>query len=266
MARAGRRGLWLVLLLAVQPAAADSRELATLELAHRLPEELVPLIRPLLDSAEAVVASGNLLIIRASPEKIAEIRALVGQLDRRPHRLLITVIQGSDLTAEALNAEARLRGRAGPEGADIEIRGRIGQGERREATGDTQQVQTLEGRSAAIRIGAQMPLPGPYPYGPGVEYRSLTTGFAVTPRLSGGDVTLDIEPWSDRPSRDYPGAIDTQGARTVIRAALGEWVEVGGGIETSTRDETGLTGRRFSSRSHAARIFLKVEDLDAGRP
>jgi hypothetical protein len=62
-------------------------------------------------------------------------------------------------------------------------------------------------------------------------YRAVTTGFAVTPRLAGSQVLIDVEPWSDRLGSGRSGVINTQSAHTLD-----------------------------------SRIFLKVEDLDAGKP
>jgi len=255
------------------PAAAQ--DLSTLELFHRLPEEVMPLIQPLLGPGDIVIPARDRLILKADPDKVEEVRDLVRQLDKSPHRLLITVAQGRDLSTETLNAQGRLRGRIDlnrPADPDIRIRGHIYQLEGRDSAGHTQQLQTLEGQSAHIEVGEQIPIPTQsyygygYGYGENIEYRPATTGFAVTPRLSGSEVTIELSPWSDRLSRDRFGVIDTQSAHTVIRAALGEWIEIGGLAETSVREESGLGSRSYSTRRQQNRIFLKAEDLDAGRP
>jgi len=256
----------------VQAAAQD---LSTIELLHRPPEEMLPLIQPLLGPGDAVIPARDRLILKADPQKAEEVRELVRQLDKSPHRLLITVTQGRELSAETLNAEARLRGRIDPNrpaDSDIRIRGHIYQSEDRDSAGHTQQLQTLEGQSAHIEIGERIPVPTQSYYGYGygysenIEYRPVTTGFAVTPRLSGSEVIIELSPWSDRLSRDRFGVIDTQSAHTAVRAVLGEWIEVGGLAETSMREERGLASRHYSTRSQQNRIFLKVEDLDAGKP
>lgn len=270
--------MWLRLAfiaIAAGSATATAKDLSTIELHHRPPEEMVPLIQPLLGPSEVVIPARDSLILKAAPEKVEEVRDLVRQLDKSPHRLLITVTQGSDLSAEALNAQGHLRGRMDlnhPVEPSVHFRGHIYQSEGRDSAGYTQRLQTLEGQSAQIAIGAQIPVPTQSYYGYGygysesIEYRPATTGFVVTPRLSGGEVILELSPWSDRLSRERFGVIDTQSAHTVIRAALGEWVEIGGLDETSMYEESGLVSRHYSTRSQQNRIFLKVEDLDAGKP
>jgi hypothetical protein len=272
MRDSGRFVLLLLALLTVRPALADERELSVIELRHRLPEDMVPLIQPLLGPTDTIIPNRNQLIVKARPETISEIRALLDQLDKSPHRLLITVSQGGMLSRETFDAGAQVRGRIDlnrPDHSGADIRGYIDQSEGQDSTGGTQQVQTLEGRPALIQAGSQIPVRTPSPYygyGGGIEYRAVTTGFAVTPRLAGGEVLIEIEPWSDRLSRGRGGVIDTQSAHTVLKAALGEWVEVGGNVETMVQEQNGLTERSTVNQSRESRIFLKVEDLDVGKP
>ncbi len=270
-----RRLALIAIAIAAGIAPAGAEDLSTIELRHRPPEEMVPLIQPLLGPGDVVIPARDSLILKAAPEKVEEVRDLVRQLDKSPHRLLITVTQGRDLSAETLNAQGRLRGRIDlnrPADPSIRFRGHIYQSEGRDSAGYTQRLQTLEGQSAQIEVGAQIPVPTQSYYGYGygysesIEYRPATTGFVVTPRLSGGEVILELSPWSDRLSRDRFGVIDTQSAHTVIRAVLGEWVEIGGQAEMSMSEESGLASRNYSTRSQQNRIFLKVEDLDAGKP
>ncbi|MGZ8250469.1 secretin N-terminal domain-containing protein [Methylomagnum sp.] len=259
----GRLSLAFLVLLGIGPLQAD--ELAIIELRQRPAEELIPLIRPLLGPSDAIVPNHNQLIVRANPATVAEIRALLDQIDIRPHRLLITVAQGSQISGESSGAGAQIRGRINldqPGDSAADIHARIHQAERQSITDSAQRVQTLDGSSAVIQMGTQIPVPSPYGYG--ADYRAATTGFAVTPRLAGGRVLLDIAPWSDRLESDPGGVINTQSAHTRLQVELGEWIEVGGAAETTSRDQNGLIGGGYSNQNRDSRIFLKVEDLDAG--
>ncbi|QSA95762.1 type II and III secretion system protein [Methylococcus sp. EFPC2] len=273
-------GLLLVLLIGPVPGVshAQERELATIELRHRLPEEIAAIVQPLLEPGDAVIPSRAGLIVKASPGKLAEIGALIGELDRIQHRLMITVAQGMGLTREGLNARANVAIQIDPRRpADVQIggRGHVYQTETRETGENTQRVQALEGQPAHIQFGEQIPLPGGQYASPGyggvilnqgIEYRDVSTGFAVTPRLTGdGRVNLDIEPWSDRLSRRGGGIIESQSARTTLQARIGEWVELGGEIGSAERSQNGLLGHGYSTRSDTRKIFIRVDDLDAGR-
>ncbi|MBS1211433.1 MAG: hypothetical protein H6R26_49 [Proteobacteria bacterium] len=271
-----RLGILLVAATISVRVLAAEKELATIELRHRLPEEMATLVRPLLDEGETVIAAPSSLIIKASLPKIQEINALVQELDKKQHRLLITVAQGRGLTLDALNARASVRvgiDASRPGDPAINARGHVYQTESLERDEQTQGVQTLDGQAATIRFGGQVPLPQGgmaygYPRGPviinqGIEYREVSTGFSVLPRLTGEQVILEIAPWSDRISRQGGGLIDTQNAETTVRTSLGQWVEIGGQVEGLNREQSGVFAHSYSTRSEANRIFIKVDDLDA---
>lgn len=273
-----RAALFLFGWLIATGSGAQDKELATIPLHHRVPEEVARVIEPLLETGDVVIPNRASLIVKASPSKLTEINALVGELDKPQHRLLITVVQGQGLTVEQLNARAHLNVRIDPrhpEDVRIGGRGHLYQSEDHEAGENTQRVQTLDGQAAHITFGSQVALPsgqniiqglgGPVLVNPGIEYREVSTGFAVIPYLSGaGQVRLDIAPWSDRLSRRGGGIIETQEARTTLQTQLGAWVELGGEVSTREQSSTGLFGHRYSTRSDTGKIFLKVEDLDAG--
>jgi hypothetical protein len=248
-------------------AMVMGQDLETIELHHRPAEELLPLVQPFLGVEDVVIPHHHQLIVKAHPSTIRELRALIEQLDKSPHRLLITVMQGSRESVDRLNAGISVRGKIEPNQSELRLRGHIYPLEDRNTSGITQQVQTLEGKSAVIQVGRQIPLMAPalspYGYSQEIQYRSVTTGFAVTPKLVGDGVLIEIRPWSDRLSRDQSGVIDTRSAYTTLQVALGEWVEIGGQDEASWREQLAPLSRTYSTRAQQDKIFLKVEDLDA---
>lgn len=260
MVNRGRFVGFLLALLAARSPQADPRELSVIELRHRPPEELIPLIRPLLSPADAAIPNRNQLLLKASPATLQEIRALLEQLDKAPHRLLITVSQNRQAGGET--SGIGIRGRidpARPSGSRLGVQGDSFRSETLSDTASTQQVQTLDGHSSVIRIGTEIPAPSPF----GTGFHSATTGFSIAPRLTGSGVLIDIAPWSDRLHSGPPGIIETQNARTTLNARLGEWLEIGGYEETSVQQRSNLG---YSTRTQESRIFLKIEDLDAGNP
>ncbi|HLF95613.1 MAG TPA: secretin N-terminal domain-containing protein [Methylococcaceae bacterium] len=272
-----RRAL-IFLLFLVGAAGAD--EMATLPLHHRQADEVVELLRPLLEPGEVIVPNRFSLIVRASPQRIAEIRELLRQLDKRSHRLIIHVRQSGVTSAEELNAAARVQGRidAGDfSESRVRIQGRIRRGDTRESADNTQQVQTLEGQPARIQMGETRAVPAPgnvVIYGgghavvaPGLQYQDLTTGFAVLPRLTGsGEVQLEISPWSDTADPRYLGGVRTREATTSVQVRLGEWVEIGGQTTGQTSEQDRLLGHAYRTSRENVGILLMVEDVDAGLP
>lgn len=265
--------LWLLLQLLLYSAfAASENSLEIITLNNRPAEEVQPLLTPLLDPEDRVIADGANLIIRAAPERLEQIRNLVAQLDTNLHNLLITVQQGHDLNADALNASANLAVEIPlhhPSAAKGVISGQFNEGRSQASSNNTQTLRTLEGETAHIQAGQAVPIPSITVYDSGYGYPAAaestalieaTTGFAVTPRLNGDHVLLAVSPWSDR--LQHNGAISTQSATTNLRARLGEWVEIGSIQDSSHYQQRGALSRIRENSSSDLHILVKVEIID----
>jgi hypothetical protein len=202
---------------------------------------------------------------------------VLAEIDRPPKRLLITVSnQGEDLGSSsgyAASADIKIgQGQVGinspgrPVG-DSRARIDLHDADTQRSRTASQQVQALEGRPAYISGGSQVPVRQRQDYFVnGVPYRrevtglqDVSSGFYVVPRLSGDSVSLEILQHNDR--RDG-GGVDTQRAGTVVRARLGEWVELGGIDSSDAGSRSGL-GHSVSGRDlNPQQIRVKVDCLD----
>ena len=159
--------LYSLLLLATIPAMA---EVEVIPLKHRSAEEVLPIIRPLLDKDGAASGMNDRLILRSSPRNIEEIRQLLPGIDTVPRRLKITVLQNVD--AETARRLAGLSGSATVDGVRIGVGGAGGGGlvveagrgqdnlranvlstRSLEQGSQTQEVQVVEGGQAFIATG-----------------------------------------------------------------------------------------------------------------
>ncbi|WP_231383535.1 hypothetical protein [Methylobacter luteus] len=265
------RLLLIFMLLFGKLAFAGQSIIEVIPLANRPASEIQPLLAPLLDSTDHVIANGSNLVVKTTPERLAEIRALVSELDTRLNNLVITVVQSRHLTAEELNAAARVR-ISGPiddlSKARASIHGYYSQTQDQYANESTQTIRTLEGNTAYIQAGSAHPTESVQifdsGYGPTVStttgFIETTTGLAVTPRLSGEQAILDVSPWSDK--LNTRGQTETQNAQTTIRVKLGEWVELGGINEDSQRSDSGNLARIRQTGQERLRILVKVDKID----
>ena len=255
-------------LFSITSLAADT-VLEVIPIYNRSASELQPLISPLLEGSERVIANGSNLIIKASPNRIKEIKTLLKNLDTQLTNLTITVLQSRVRSAEDLNASANIKLHAPinhPSNTSGRIKGRFAQTEGLRNSESTQLIRTLEGSPARIQTGKVHPIQNIHVYDSGYGYPSVSTntqlietstGFTVTPRLTGNQVTMNITPWSDRLHND--DHIDTQSTNTTIRIKLGEWVEIGSVDKHSQRSSRGLFSRSYSTANNTLRILIKVE-------
>lgn len=275
----------LIVLLVSLPARADM-EIITLR--YRNVEQVLPILRPLVEPGGALTGMQDQLVIRASAANIAELRRVLDSIDRQPRRLLISVRQNAD--ASSASRSASVSGTVGsgnvvisnqPGGASNEhnITARIADSRSTAADGITQTIQVLEGNPAMIQAGESVPVPNRVVtrtvngvvVTDSVAYRDIGSGFQVIPRLSGDRVMLEIISSRDTPARtssssssvssSVPGSANIQRAATTISTRLGEWVELGGIDGSESRSTGGLLGSAGSQRSDSRRIQVKVEEI-----
>lgn len=262
----------LSIALALVATQVDSEDIImeVIELKHRPAAEIQPLVSPLLDSSDVVIANGLSLIVKTTPTRLQSILEIINKLDTGLNNLLITVVQGRDISAEEFNAQAKFQANYNihnPENSQIRLKGRYHQSNSKNRVNNTQTLRTLEGRPAYIKVGKVNPVEQVQLYSQGFGYPAIasthtdyietSTGFAVTPRLTAEDVLLAIEPWSDRMQNN--GVIQTQGAATNIRTQLGVWVEIGGNTEDTRMHRDGITSEIRRTKSDSMRILIKVD-------
>lgn len=256
-----------------QPLAAGPDDpIEVIVLKHRLPVEIVPVIRPLLASDDALTATGNQLIVRTDSRTLAQIKSLLPTLDTPARNLLITVrnVDASAVTSQGYSVSAQAKaGNAkiivGTPGTDkINVKGKRNTFSTDQHT--TQRLQVIEGRAAFIQTGQTVPYRQrritAHPHGLVVQSetapRDVTSGFYVLARTNGQTVTLEITPQSQSlNTRD--GTIGVRRAATHVSGRLGEWITIAGSDQKISSDSTGVI---YSTRRNAnddRLIQVKVE-------
>ncbi len=243
----------LALLVALPLLAQQQMEIIALR--HRTVEEVLPVLRPLVEPGGTLSGMSGQLIVRASPRNLEALREALAAIDRPARRLVIHVSQDrvSERRREAVGVSGSVAagehvrltesGRPGTVGTRIEIRqgdsvvrvqGDSAQSSRQERA--LQSVQVVDGGRAHIHVGRSLPLPMrqivPVPGGAVVSdsivYRDVGQGFVAVPRLNGDRVSLEIRSAFDEPSHAGYGSVSSQQLSTTVSGRLGEWIELGG--------------------------------------
>lgn len=274
---------WLIIALLWSTAVyAEQAVLEVIPLKYRSVEEVLPVLQPFIGNEGAISGMNSQLIVRATPEKLAEIRKILAGIDTLPRRLRIVVRQGGRIDVQDRGAEVSGEVRAGDvrvtvpsrgsRGASVEaggVRARIWNSNTARLDEDAQEIQVLEGRQAFIRLGLAVPLKESTVVQSGVtsrvvestRYQEIGTGFYVVPRLSGDRVVLDISPQKEQLAGAKGKNIEIQRLATTVSGRLGEWIELGG---LSQQQEDGKTGWVYGTgkmSSDSRRVWVKVEEL-----
>ena len=264
-------------------------ELAIIELKHRRAEELLPVIRPLLDKDEMVSGMNYQLILRASPHNTEQIRRLLERIDTLPRQLKITVMQNVDSETVARlteisgsvsvgkNARISLSGGVNVGGAGREqggVSARIISTRSLDDDKKTQYLQVLDGNRAWVSSGQSVPVPQrqliQQPWGTQVietvRQSDIASGFYVLPRVSGDRVTLEITTQnnsliSNQHADAYPNK-RIQNTSSTISGRMGEWINLGGLSQLSDFNDATITARSTSRLNEQRNVLIRVEEVD----
>jgi hypothetical protein len=227
------------------------------------------------------------LIVRATPATVAQLERVIAELDVARRNLRITVRHHAagetQEQTQGLSGELRRNGsrviisgdpRAGGAGIVVGREGPDGRaqihGERRTTAARENLDQTLmvmDGGQGVIRIGESIPVVQPFlalvgdrlPVATGVDFYDVTTGFAVAPRLHGDTVQLAIAPrLSFRSSRGLQ-VIDVRELSTTVALRRGEWLDLGGAVESANDLNRQIFATHRSARHEATRILVRVD-------
>ncbi len=251
----------VALAIAASGAAAQGT-LEIIPLRHRTVEQVLPVLRPLLEPGGTLSGQANQLIVRTSARNLADIRAALDAIDTPLRRLLISVRfdAAADASRRALEAGGSVPGRVELRAADS----RSALDERVD-----QRIQVLEGGHAFIATGESRPLrqqsvlrtPSGTVVTESTAVQEIATGFEVVPRLSGSTVFLDIAPRRETAGVVVHGTVLVQRAVSTVSARLGEWIELGGSAASAARDDQGILSAREARMGESRRIWVKVEEV-----
>ena len=288
------RGTWgegvrtlarIIALIFASTAYAQQTVLEVIDLKYRSADQIVPMLKPLLAPGGTISSLQNRVILRTTPQNLAELKKVLDAVDTMPKRLLISVRQealgvGLDNEAEVSGSigngdvRATVPGSRSQHGGNVVIRkgdnvikGRAISSQSASTDRGVQTVQVLEGNEATIRIGQSVPIRSQSvvqtPHGPqtsqSVEYRDADTGFRVRPRVNGDRVTVEINSRRDNVASPNSQTFNVQRVDTVVSGRLGEWMEIGGADQNSMQTDNRTASRRSNSMSGERKVSLKVE-------
>ncbi len=258
--------LWLTL-----AATAGAGSLEMIPLKNRPAAELIPIVKPLLQTGEDITGTGYDLVLKASPERRRELQEIIARLDRALKNLRITVRRASreELEREALAVSGRIR--VTGTRLDTDIKGHVHSTHKRLDDTDYQTVRALEGTPVFIRSGTAFPVPvrsaaqvgGAVVITDTLSYQHTGAGFYARARLNGDQVQVDIAPERSLLSPRGGGIIGTSSLVTTVRGRLGEWIELGGTGDSYQHQGSGVVHRTQEKSHHRSRFWLRV-NLDEG--
>lgn len=256
----------------------------TINLHYRSAQEIIPIIKPLLDKDGSITGTGYKLFIKSSPGNIAQLRHMIGEIDVAVRNLLVSVsmdpavMQSSETTSARIqldNGNSKVEaGKDSGVSADMQRQSqprqhimydihRIQEMHTQRAPA-VQTVRVSEGLWATIRTGQGVPIATRIRNPDGTvtdtyTYQAVASGFQVLPRVNGDTVTLTIRPQDQTVNNNHSGTYDTTEMETTVSGKLGQWIALGGISKTSESNGAGITYETEQRQNKYNQIYVKVE-------
>lgn len=279
--------LLLLLTLLTTPLLADY-PVEVLRLNNHSGEEVIPLIKPYIESDGSVASLEGKLIVRTSSEKMAQIKKILSDIDRQPRRLMIYVRQTS---GGMPGGNRRKTGAGANPGRIVGLPGDSGQVRSDKIVGlpsgnsatasaglhvgtqsdqdQTLRVQAVEGKPAFIETGTQVAIRdgavgvGPFGFGAAVNtrYKNATTGFYALAKTDGNRVTVEISAQQMQQGR-VNEQFDTGRGSTTVSGNIGDWITLGGTSRGGFNNRKAGGISAATTNNNDRDTYLKVEALD----
>ena len=267
--------MFFILVTAPILLAADS--IHYFDLKNRPADEVMPLIRPLLQNNEAMSGDGYQIFIKAPANRVEEIEQLISAVDRasKTFRISVTSDEYVATNENSINASIQIESgdaevnagkyRRNDPGVTVNVDTRKTENK----SDKTQFVQVQEGKPAYISK-ENLRITPIYSYVQRangnflIEHNRLSPsqqdGFYVVARSADSNsANISIQS-SVSGSRTYQGYGQEQTyVDTTLHVRLGEWFEIGGNTETTNKTSKGIVHRTKKNEERYNKIFLKIE-------
>lgn len=258
----------MLLALVLVSAQARAQPIEIIALRHRTADDLLPLLRPLIEPGGGLTGQGSQLFVRTSPANLQQIFQVLATLDRQPRQLQITVREdrASEQTAHAHAADGSVVIDSRHSRGSIALKG----GNSR-STGTRSldaSVRVLEGGRATIAFGSAMPFTFRHYVATAqgltavdaTTYVEAVTQFAVRALLAGDVVTLELSPQDTTIGAQR---IERTQLMTRVQGRLGAWIALGEADLQEQSQRDGLLSSQARSASTRRGAWVKVEDVTA---
>jgi type II secretory pathway component GspD/PulD (secretin) len=266
--------LLVLFMLSLNAWAETDFKIITLQ--HLFANDLLPIIEPMVGADGAVNGMNNQLIVRATPERMQEIEAIVAKLDVTKVNRKITVKSSNNVQTQLERTEATGAVKVGKVTVANDRRAKPNSGRidvERNSSNSSQNsnqfISVLDGERAFIKVGQIVPFTQEWvtitrryiQIDRTTDWREITTGFAVRPRTVGDpnnkQVELEITPRIAK--LNSQGTIDFEDLKTIINVKLGNWVDIGGTMQQNDDVSRKILGIQSSSSQQQSSLVVKVE-------
>ena len=255
---------------------------AIIELKHRMAQELLPVIRPLVGDNGVVTAANNQLFIRTDNERMAEIQRVVDTLDveRYNHKISVSYDAVNTQQQNNVGVQGTINQKISKHGNVIISNSRrlpdnsaqiqFEQNNTRISQQSSQFVNVIDGERAFIKSEQMVPYTQEWlllkqryiQVQKIINFKDITTGFAVRLSSIGGsdsdEFELEITPRIA--SLNNSGFIDFEALSTTVRVRKGEWFDLGGTMVSKDEVSRKILSAQNQTGQETNNLKLRVDN------
>lgn len=250
-----------------------------ISLKHRFANDLIPILRPLVGEFGTVTGTDNHLFIRANPQQMQDIEAVILQMDIARTNRKISVRSTTQLQNQRDNAQISGDVKIGQiivndasnndrnNGKNGQNTARVGltRNNTNSQLNSQQFINVLEGERAFIKVGQLIPYSQEWinitkryvQISRTSQWRDISTGFAVWPRTINNMTILEITP--SIVSNNNQGYVDFKELTTVINVKIGEWVDIAQTMQSKDAVSRKILGLQSTIETNNSNISIKVD-------
>jgi len=246
--------------------AAEPDKVEVIELQNRTPDELIPALAPMVPNAVIKGFQGKLMV-KGSPEAIANVKSLVDSLDVPAKNLNIHLKQVSakDIDADSFQVCGKMQSQTAQFSLHCADQGSSDDVVRTLRNNESlaQDVTVVSGGIAEIKEGFELPYVSTIQNGispqSGISYKPIFSGFFVKPVLLKDAVKVLISSSRQKLSDSDGSQVDTHAMVTELRVPLDQWVNIGGTTtDAGANPDADTYGTQRADRGEAS-VWMKVE-------
>lgn len=244
----------LYLLSIATVLVAEDRSLHIVELRNSLATPVLEVLRPHLPAGAGASAVDNKLLLNLTESEWQSVQNVIGQLDKPPARLLVTVQWQQNTQVDDNQTELN----AAVTNAGAEVAANISAQTQRERDNAMQQVHTLAGQTAFIHTGTDIPeltvqLNTRGRLVTSTSWRESGRGFYVLPVVQGDQVLVRINPRERVPVTGDDGGLHITVLETEVRGPLGQWLPLAGSYQAGNTT--------WQTQRNNWRVQIKIDKL-----
>ena len=283
------RLLLLLALLIAAPLQADEYQVNEIYETYMPADKLLPVLEPMLGPEDKITAFRNKLIVRAPKDRQDKLLAILQEIDRPLHNILIEVRYGNSSTSQGSTINASVRYEDANKGVEInsgsqpsdrvviyqgssvddKIRVRtVAKSHFTTQNEDTlSQIRVLEGSEGFLQVGEEVPqnhfvLLHPNGFGTTTEYRMMGNGLYVIPQIVKDKIRLELST-VQRKRKSASNTVEKTDAQSVLLVEPDIWTPFAGASSSTTTQQGGkVLSTRDLKDNQNRNLELKVTILD----